>query len=133
MLAEPVRLLSFRRVRRLDTLPTVRMREHGQVDVEARSLRNAALYGDLAAVLGYDAVDHRETEAGTFANWLCGEERLEDALHRRFVHTAAGIAHGEPHTQHWWADAVIHGKRKGRRAEPDSDSAHPVANRSAQH
>jgi hypothetical protein len=55
---------SFRRVSGFDALPTLRVDQRRQVDIEARSLPNAAVHGGPTAVLGNDAVDHRKTESG---------------------------------------------------------------------
>src|SRR5580658_2475420 len=66
--------------------------DRGQKNVEAGALAERARHGDAATMPGDDAMDDGEAEAGAFAHRLGGEERLEDALPRRFVHAAAGIA-----------------------------------------
>ncbi len=55
----------------------------------------AALHRDAPAMLRDDAVDDGQTEAGANAHGLRGEERLENALHRRFVHAAPRVPHRE--------------------------------------
>ena len=49
---------------------------------------------DPAVVLRDDAVNRGEAEAGAFADFLGGEERLEDVAERLGVHAAAGVGEG---------------------------------------
>ena len=46
---------------------------------------------DTAPVGADDLVRQSKAETGAFAGLLCGEERLEDVLHRLLVHAAAGV------------------------------------------
>src|SRR5947208_3070938 len=62
-----------------------------QIDGEGAALADAARDVDRAARVGDDAVDQRQAEAGALADFLGGEERLEDARDGRLVHAAAAI------------------------------------------
>src|SRR5262249_19007614 len=62
---------------------------HGKGDDETRAPPGTGLVGDDAAVLGDDAVAHRETEPG--AARLCGEERGEEAVLDVLGHTGTVV------------------------------------------
>ena len=47
----------------------------------------------MAAVLFDDAVHGRQSEAGSLAELLCGEERLKKIVNCGTVHAAAVVAH----------------------------------------
>ncbi len=65
-----------------------------EINSEDGAAAELALNEDVAAALLDDAVDGGEPEAGTFAFFLGGEERLEDAGLGFAVHTLAGVADG---------------------------------------
>ena len=48
---------------------------------------------DPAPVLPYDAVDRRKPQAGSLARFFGSEERLEDPLPGRLVHTVSVVRH----------------------------------------
>src|SRR5581483_11682131 len=62
-------------------------------DLEGRSHADLARHRDVAATLLDDAIDGGEAETGPLPALLRGEERLEDALAGRFIHSAAGVGH----------------------------------------
>src|SRR5258705_24869 len=63
-----------------------------QVDLERRAEARFKIDPDESAALSHDAVDGRETEPGTLADFLGGEEGLEDPRLGCLVHPAAGVA-----------------------------------------
>ena len=64
----------------------------GQVDLEGRPLPRLAVHVDEAVVLFDDAVNRRQPQAGALADFLGGEEGLEELCQRLFVHAAAVVA-----------------------------------------
>ena len=52
---------------------------------------------DVAVRLLDEAVDHAEAEAGALADFLGGEERLDDLVEQMRRDAAAGIADGDQH------------------------------------
>ena len=62
-----------------------------EVDRERRALARSAPHVHRATVLGDDAVDDREAEAGALPGLLGSEERLEDPLDGRRVHAGTGV------------------------------------------
>ena len=67
----------------------------GEINGEDGAAAELALHEDVAAALLDDAVDGGESEAGAFAFFLGGEERLEDAGLGFAVHALAGVADGD--------------------------------------
>ena len=61
----------------------------GKEDVEGAALADFAADFDPALVLLDNAIDGGQAQAGAFADFLGGEERLEDAGHGGGVHAAA--------------------------------------------
>ncbi len=71
----------------------------GHIDLERRPDAGLAVHADAAARLLDDAEHGRQPEAGSLAELLRGEERLEDACARRLVHAAARVADREEHVR----------------------------------
>ncbi len=69
---------------------------HRQEDGEDAAFPQPGIDLDPALMLLEDAVDRRQSQAGSLADFLGGKERLENPLHRMLVHAAAGIGHREP-------------------------------------
>src|SRR6185312_15826414 len=69
----------------------------GKVDPELASRADAALDLDPAAVLGNDAVGEAQTEAGSAADRLGGEERVEDLREDIGGDAAAVVLHFDDH------------------------------------
>src|ERR671918_392499 len=67
-----------------------------EINDEGATASGSARHIDRARGIGDDAVNEREAEARALADLLGGEERLEDARERRFVHAGAGVFDGEP-------------------------------------
>src|SRR5271166_4800554 len=65
-----------------------------EINGEDGAAAGLALNEDVAAALLDDAVDGGKSEAGTFAFFLGGEERLEDASLGFTVHALAGVTDG---------------------------------------
>ncbi len=63
--------------------------------LDAGATTDLALDSDRSVVVAYDAMNHRQAEAGAFALLLGREERLENPLDRRLVHAAPGVGHGD--------------------------------------
>src|SRR5262245_17751247 len=70
---------------------------HGQLEVELRPRRAAALEGERARVLLDDAMADGEPEARALAGALRREERLEDARARGLGDARAGIEESRTH------------------------------------
>src|SRR3989454_791412 len=75
-------------------------RHAGEVDLERRPVAGFAVHPDVAVALFHDAVHRSETEPGSFALLLGGEEGLEDVALRLGVHAGARVGNGrsEEHT-----------------------------------
>ena len=89
-----------------------RRRDLREKDAERGALARRAHDLDVRAMALRDAVDHRETEAGT-AFALGREERLETAAARRIVHADAGVRDLDEH-----ARALLAGDVTGTQHEP---------------
>src|SRR5207302_3226740 len=61
-------------------------------DAESGSFAELALQINVSAALVHDAVNSRKAQAGSFARFLGGEKRLEDARTDFRRHASAGIA-----------------------------------------
>ena len=68
-----------------------------QENAEDRALADLGIAEDEAAGLLDDAVDHRQAEAGALADFLGGEERLEDLLHHVGRDAGAGVLDLDQH------------------------------------
>ncbi len=68
-----------------------------QVDLERGAPPRLAVHPDVAAALLHDAVHGREAEARTFAEFLGGEERLEQPRLCGPIDADACVGHGEHH------------------------------------
>src|SRR6185369_95817 len=69
----------------------------GQVDGKGGTQTGFAVNVDEAFVLLDDAKYRGEPQTGTLPGPFGGEERLEDAVQRLFVHAATVVAHRQPH------------------------------------
>ena len=90
------RVLGARALRRADLDVAV---DAWEVDLECRPLAGLAVEPDVAAALLHDPENHREAEAGPFAQRLGREKRLEDARLRRGVDALARVADSEHHVR----------------------------------
>ena len=68
-----------------------------QKDAERRAFPRLADHVDVPLVLLDDAVDDGQAQAGALAEFLGGEERLEDARLHFAAHAAASVGHGQQH------------------------------------
>src|SRR2546426_11168583 len=68
-----------------------------QVDLERGPLPRLAVHPDVAAALLHDAVHGREPEARALAEFLGGEERLEQTRPFPAVHTHTPVGHPQQH------------------------------------
>ena len=69
----------------------------GQIDLEGRPLARLAVDIDEAIVLLDHAVNRCQPQAGAFAHFLGGEERLEQMAQSLLVHAAAVVADRQQH------------------------------------
>ena len=67
----------------------------GEIHVERGAVARVAVSEDKALTLFDDAIDRGQTEAGSFALLLCGEERFENMREGGPVHSLSGIANGK--------------------------------------
>ena len=83
---------------------------------------------DEAAVLSDNAVHGGQPQPGAFADFLGGEERLEDVLDDRLVHAAAGVADGKHHILAGSGLRVFGavGLIEGRISRLDGEHTHPL-------
>src|SRR5262249_56789560 len=65
-----------------------------QVDRELAALTRLAMNPDFSVVLLHDSVDRRETEAGSLALTLGGEEWLKDVSLGLFCHPMTSVSDG---------------------------------------
>ena len=70
-----------------------------QVNPEGRAAPHVTVHHDLAAALLDDAVHRGQTEPGAAVHGLRREERLEDPLERRGVHSLTRVLHAEHHVR----------------------------------
>src|SRR6266404_3527746 len=68
-----------------------------EIDLKGGAQPNLTVDPDVTARLLNYPVDCGESETGSLADFLRGEERLEDARFCQRVDTDAGIAHGQHH------------------------------------
>src|SRR5215510_11303135 len=64
-----------------------------KVDGESGPRTGLALYLDAAVVLAHDAIDGRESQAGSLARWLGGEKGLEDLAFQAFRDSDSIVGH----------------------------------------
>src|SRR5690242_4597510 len=66
-----------------------------KIDLHRRTVAELRIDLHMTAGLLDETVDHRETEARAFADFLGREERLESARNRCRIHADAGVGDGD--------------------------------------
>src|SRR5450830_1449557 len=80
-----------------DVNPRLDRRVHGrEVDGERRATTDLTIDPKKSPTLRDDAVDGRQSEPGTFAEWLRGEERLKYVRLCLRGHSDAGVTDSQP-------------------------------------
>src|SRR5271163_2187964 len=66
-----------------------------EIEYEGSAIPRLAIGGDGATEAGDDSMDDGKTQASALPDRLGGKERIEDAVERGAIHTAAIVADGQ--------------------------------------